>query len=254
MGALRVQYAERHPTASNKIRVTWSEPANASDAATAGNYAMSGGVTVSAAAVVSGANLQADLTVSTLAKSTAYTLTVSNVRDVASSTPISSPRNQQVFTWLGLGDDQLDGVPIHGGLIARVSRAFVGDFYLGYNILGVVDTTPPTIQNVTPPPGNPIDRNTPLGFDVVDLGANDGRTNVFVYFPSLGRFEVVYFSGDLTGPWGTRPAGFGPQYAGVRTQIDRFRWRFTGVIRQGGWPAAPVLIPDPIDAAGNEAP
>jgi hypothetical protein len=136
MGLLVVQYAERHPTSGTKIRVTWSEPANATDAATPGNYAMSGGVTVSAATVVAGSgNLKVDLDVSTLTKSTAYTLTVTNVKDIASSTPISSPRDQVVFLWLGVADENLNGIPIQGGLLARTPRHVSGNKALGYNVL-----------------------------------------------------------------------------------------------------------------------
>lgn len=142
MGALIAIWASHHPTAGNKIRVYWSEPSNAADAATAGNYAMTGGVTVSAAAVVANTNnMQVDLTVSTLAKGVVYTLTVSNVRDIATSTPITTPGNQTAFIWLGVADNNLDGIPEHGGLLQRLKRVGTGDRPLGFNVDQTVEQT-----------------------------------------------------------------------------------------------------------------
>lgn len=140
MGALVAVTATRHPSASNKVRVYWSEPANAADAGTFGNYAINNGVTVSAAAVVANTNnLQVDLTVSGLAKPTVFTLTVSNVRDIAGGVAISAPRNQAVFIWLGVGDNNLDGIPEHGGLLKtpRGRTGLIGDRPLGYNVGGI---------------------------------------------------------------------------------------------------------------------
>lgn len=254
MGVLKVIYVAHHPTSASQLRVTFSEAANPTDAATAANYALDHSVTVSAAVVVSGSsNKQADITVSALSKSVAYKLTVSNVRDSATSTAITSANNQAVFIWLGVGDDNLDGVPEHGGLIARVTRAnFKGDDALGYNVLGTTDTIPPSVENVSPTPGIQLDPSVPVSFDMVDKSGNLTRTLLFIYYPTLQRFEVVWFP-EISGSWGSRAAGFGPQYLGTRTRVDATRYSFTGVIRKGGWPAPWVLVPDPIDDAGNEA-
>lgn len=114
------------------------------------------------------------------------------------------------------------------------------------------DTTAPVVSNVTPVAETPLEPTTPIGFDVTDSGGNLTRSNVYAYFPATGRFEVVYFSGSVSGSWGSRPAGFSPQYTGTRSTVTN-GFRFAGVVRAGGWPSAPVIVADPIDAAGNEA-
>lgn len=114
------------------------------------------------------------------------------------------------------------------------------------------DVTTPTVTNVTPE-GASLSPTSGVGFDVTDEGGNLTRSNVFAYYPATGRFEVVYFSGAVSGAWGARPAGFSTQYTGTREAITN-GFRFSNVVRVGGWPAAPVIIADPVDSAGNEAP
>ena len=114
------------------------------------------------------------------------------------------------------------------------------------------DTTAPTVTNVTPE-GSALSPTGAIGFDVTDEGGNLTRSNVFAYYPATGRFEVVYFSGSVSGAWGARSAGFSPQYSGTREAITN-GFRFSSVVRVGGWPANPVIIADPVDSAGNEAP
>lgn len=245
MGALVVQYAERSPAAPAKIRVTWSEPANAADAATSGNYTFDHGVTVSAAVVVAGTNnTQVDLTVSALSKSVAYKITVANVRDIAGGVAISSPRNEIVFIWLGVGDNNLNGVPEFGGLLMHVPPFRIGDQPLGYNVLGSPDITSPTVANITPANGTNIDLNTIVAFDVTD-DVGFRRIVVRLKYPS-GPWEMVH-DGD----------NFGPNYLGagnVRTPIGH-GFHYT-LHRDGGWlvGANPRLTVYAIDTGGNEAP
>lgn len=113
------------------------------------------------------------------------------------------------------------------------------------------DATDPVVSNVTPPAGAVITPETTLSFDVTDAGGNLSRTNVSVYYPSLQRWEVLFYAA-ITGAWGSRAQGFGPQYEGNRAPITN-GFRFTGVRRRGGWPARPVVVVDPVDSAGNEA-
>lgn len=138
MGILRVQNVARHPSDAAKIRVTWSEPAVAADAGTAGNYALAGpgGLTISAATVVAGSgNLQVDLTASgALISGSAYTVTVSNVRDIATNTAIV-PNNHEAVLLTGMADNGLNGVPHAGGLRAPVPPLRIGDKPMGYNVI-----------------------------------------------------------------------------------------------------------------------
>lgn len=116
---------------------------------------------------------------------------------------------------------------------------------------GAADASIPVVSAVTPAPGTEITRETPISFNVTDEGGNLEHTNVCVYYPSLQRFEVLFYSA-FGGSWGARAEGFGPQYAGTRTPIAN-GFAFTDVIRRNGWPAPPVLVIDPTDDAGNEA-
>lgn len=109
----------------------------------------------------------------------------------------------------------------------------------------------PVVSAIAPPPGSEITRETPIGFEITDADGNLRHTNVCVYFPSLQRFEVLYYAA-ISGPWGSRPEGFGPQYTGTRAAIPN-GFSFQSVIRLGGWPGRPVVVVDPTDEVGNEA-
>jgi hypothetical protein len=128
--------------------------------------------------------------------------------------------------------------------LARYEHGEIGAFG------GSTDDTLPTVENVTPADGTEISADDPIGFDVVDAGGNLLLSNVFAYYPALGVFEVVWFAA-ITGSWGSRAAGFAPRYQGTREAIAN-GFRFSDVIRTGGWPAAPVIVTDAADAAGNE--
>lgn len=104
------------------------------------------------------------------------------------------------------------------------------------------DTTRPTIANISPAAGTTISASQPITFDVLDETAIR-RTLVLAKFPSRSIFEVVH-DGD----------GFGPLYdasPNTRTAIAGGH-RFT-ILRRGGWPSPPSIIPHVIDTSGNEA-
>jgi hypothetical protein len=80
------------------VAVTFSEPVTAPTATTAGNYTLSSGATVSSAAL-STDGFTVTLTTSALTPSTAYTLTVNNVKDNAGNT-IAASSQVQVKAWV----------------------------------------------------------------------------------------------------------------------------------------------------------
>lgn len=131
---------------------------------------------------------------------------------------------------------------------ARDAVAFHGVRSVGVQFAApAVDASLPVISNVTPAEGVERDPTTGvIGFDVTDAGGNLTKSNVLAYYPSLGTFEVVYFSTSFD----SFVAGFGPQYSGTRTAIAG-GFRFSDVIRRGGWPGAPTILADPVDDAGN---
>jgi hypothetical protein len=108
--------------------------------------------------------------------------------------------------------------------------------------------TGPEVTNLVPADGTLIARDQPLQFDVIDADGDLTRTHLFAYFPATKMFEVVYFSA-VSGYLG---AGFAPQYTGTRSVITS-GFRFSGVIRRGGWPSRVVLVTDPRDATGQES-
>lgn len=145
---------------------------------------------------------------------------------------------------------------VAAGIELRLDAPAAGAFpaYWESSSLPVVtsgEATIPVVSNVTPASGTPITPDTAIGFDVTDAGGNLARSNVHVWYPSLQRFETIYF-GAISGAWGSRGEGFGPQYAGTRTAITN-GFRFADVKRRGGWPARPVIVVDAVDAVGNEA-
>jgi hypothetical protein len=115
------------------------------------------------------------------------------------------------------------------------------------------DATAPAISDVTPASGSELGPNDPIGFRITDAYGNLERTNVYAYFPRTRLFEVVFFRA-ITGPWGSRPEGFAPKYIGNREVVEAGKnFLFSSILREGGWPEPPVIIPDPIDDVGNEA-
>lgn len=246
MGTLRVNLIEPHPTTNNKVRLTFSEAVNVSDAQTSGNYSVSGGVTVSAAAVVTGspvAQSQVDLTLSGLANGTTYTVTVINVRDQASSTAIISPNEQSKFIWREVGDTNLNGVVEQGGTLQPIVRTLTGDQLLGYNVLGSKDITPPIITNVTPANLSNILKTTVVGFDATDTESPFRRIVIKMFYDD-GTWDLVH-DGDTFGPKFQNPSC-------TRVSISQ-GFRFT-ILMTGGWSIGnnPHLTPYAIDTGGNE--
>jgi hypothetical protein len=81
----------------NVVTVTFSEPVTSATASNRANYAFTGGLTVNTATLVNSTTVR--LGTSTQAPDTAYTLTVSNVRDTAANggNVIAAPGNSRVF-------------------------------------------------------------------------------------------------------------------------------------------------------------
>ncbi len=101
----------------------------------------------------------------------------------------------------------------------------------------------PVISNVTPAAASAIAPTDILGFDITDP---EGFTRILLVadFPTLGIREVIHdglsFSANYNG------------FGNSRTVITNgFQYR---LLRKGGWPVSPVIIPYAIDATGQENP
>jgi hypothetical protein len=133
--------------------------------------------------------------------------------------------------------------------VARSAAEVAASYAAGADWSGPVDTTLPTVSNVTPSSGTTIAAGDPIGFDITDAGGNLAQSNVVAYYPATGAWEVVYW-GAISGAWGSRAAGFAPLYSGAVAAITN-GLRFSGVVRVGGWPAAPAVTVAAGDTAGN---
>jgi len=101
------------------------------------------------------------------------------------------------------------------------------------------DTVPPTIGNFAPTPGTPLQRNTAVSFDVLDLS---GLLRVEVSV-TLGGDRFVVHDGDT----------FVGQYVNLSTRspiVDGFRFN---VRHNGGWIEPPTFRVHAVDTSGNEA-
>lgn len=101
----------------------------------------------------------------------------------------------------------------------------------------------PLVSNVSPAVGTAIHATDPLSFEITDT-VSFRRILIVADFGSIGIQEVIH-DGD----------SFSQIYTGgsnARTAItDGFAYR---VLRNGGWPASPRIIPYALDTAGDENP
>lgn len=237
--------AENHPTDATKIRATFGEPVNQTEAEVSGNWSVSG-LTVSSVTVVNAnTDLQFDLTTTPApSRGTVYTVTVSNVHDIVDPTPnlIISPNDQIKFGYLSSNNIREDLVDFDLDLFQAplLLREFIGNIKVSTS--GPVDTDPPIVTIISPAVGSSIARTIPIVFNVTDPGGDFRRIIIVATFASSSLKEVVH-DGNT----------FGPKYVGsinTRTVItDGFQYT---ILRDGGWPANLVLTPFAIDTAGNE--
>jgi hypothetical protein len=107
----------------------------------------------------------------------------------------------------------------------------------------VSSSSPPTVQNVTPPVGTVISPTQVIALQVILSALDSFRlVQLVASFPGLSILEVIYD--------GTK---FGPQYSNPNNSFSAISngVAFT-VLRNNGWPAAPTFIPTAIDIFGSE--
>jgi hypothetical protein len=154
----------------------------------------------------------------------------------------------QRYLWIATlpAADVADGV---SGTISTPADAIPSSFPFLATEGDFAPGTAPAISNIVPADGTPIAADQGLGFDITDPDGDLLRTHVYAYFPATKAFEVVYFDAPVSG---YRSAGFAPRYSGTRVAISG-GFRFSNVVRQGGWPSRVVLVTDPRDATGQES-
>jgi len=104
-------------------------------------------------------------------------------------------------------------------------------------------STPPFVGNFIPPQGQFIASNTFLTFDVIDP---DGFRLVLLTasFPSMNIYEVIH-DGEAFGP------NYNDGNSGRVAIEDGFHF---SILRKGGWPTSPTIVPFVIDVFGTENP
>lgn len=104
------------------------------------------------------------------------------------------------------------------------------------------DTGSPTVANVLPTPGTPIEENQPVTFDVTDETGIFRRILVTVRYSNTGITEVVHDGDSFQGAYSLlsnrNPISGGFHYS---------------IIRDEGWPGSPTLRVFAFDRAGNES-
>lgn len=100
----------------------------------------------------------------------------------------------------------------------------------------------PIVQNVDPTPGTPINATQILKLDIIDTGASFRLIMVIADFPNLGIREVVHDGGSFA----TAYSGPGNMRQAI---TNGFHYE---ILRKGGWPSSPTIIPYAIDTGGSE--
>ena len=101
------------------------------------------------------------------------------------------------------------------------------------------DTTPPVVDNFSPPPGTPIESDTPISFDVTDDSGIFSKIFVMAIFDALGDWEVIWDGSQ-----------FSDRYLSSGRVGISGGFRYT-VERTGGWPADLLVRVCAIDQCGN---
>jgi hypothetical protein len=102
----------------------------------------------------------------------------------------------------------------------------------------------PLVGNFNPAPGSAIQVLTPLSFSITDATAVFRRIIINAEFVPLQLLEVVH-DGYAFGPMYRAPSN-------IRTATAT-GYDFT-ILRMGGWPGSPTIIPFAIDRTGEENP
>jgi len=108
---------------SNSIHVLFSEPVVPADATDINNYMLNNGVTVLSASMAN-SNRAVILSTSPLTPDTTYTLTVSQIRDLASSPNVLAPSSQATFTVFPVKGAYVEFYTnVYGGQVANLTNA-----------------------------------------------------------------------------------------------------------------------------------
>lgn len=124
-----------------------------------------------------------------------------------------------------------------GGLFYPSSRIQTSDATFAPPAPG----SPPIITSISPSPGTDLAPQQALAFNAISpAGRALTAVVILMNYPNTGAYEVVH---DGT--------NFAADYTGTRSPITN-GFAFTGVVRKGGWPSPPNIIPIVVDSSGLE--
>lgn len=138
-----------------------------------------------------------------------------------------------------------DAPPGRRPVVVTSPDGLVGALLQGPEVLPLPVATP-AVSDVSPAPGTPILRTTPLTFRVADADADMARVLAWVAFADAGGRPVGSPELALDG------AGFTPLYAALSTRTPTAGGFAFSLLRTGGWPGAPTLSVLATDAGGRE--
>jgi hypothetical protein len=127
------------------------------------------------------------------------------------------------------------GVYVHGDYSLTIAAntlnpidgyAQTSDLISSFNIFEILQ---PSLSNFSPT--GAITITTSIGFDVSDPVGTGVQVAVFASFPGLNIYEVIHDG-----------VNWGPNYLpGVVTSLSP-GYRYSGIVRRGGWPASPTIV------------
>lgn len=142
---------------------------------------------------------------------------------------------------ISIGSNAAPGEWFRGDIEEIVIRNVAKDSAYFRGVFGFIDQIAPVISNMVPSAGSSIVRTASIQFDVTDNLGGLRRVPIYVKYPSIGLWEVIYDG-----------VNFSPGFSAgsSRTAIAN-GYRFV-VARTGGWLASPTLSTTPYDTFGNE--
>jgi hypothetical protein len=139
-------------------------------------------------------------------------------------------------------DPPLAAVTLGQHFLVDENGVIEDDGALGFSA-AASSATPPVISNVVPAVASAIGPTDILSFDVTD---SEGFVRILLVadFPGIGIREVIHDGFSFSANYST--------FGNSRSVITN-GFHYT-MLRSGGWPVSPVIIPYAIDTTGRENP
>lgn len=109
----------------------------------------------------------------------------------------------------------------------------------GGPLVAPLPTQPPIVTSISPAPGTALQPQQAVSFNVTSpAGRSFSAMVILAQYPNIGPYEVVHDG-----------VNFSSNYFGTKSAITN-GFSFAGVLRRGGWPSSPTIVPIAVDSAG----